>query len=461
MTAIRLAPPPAKANSSSRMWPSSSSCVLRYTASYSLSTSSESGRRTEDSLRLRCNARRRLRWPPPPHEVEQWPQLFQSRQVQKRRSWHLHGQGCTCSVSVGLQFLPPCFAGVRRRRNRFRSPLHLRQAPQSCQSLYLQSTGSRPRPQLSRPHSWIWARGPAQARPPFEGAWRMSRLRKFWPPSQLALQMLHCLQSPSSQSWGSSPATKQPLGAFPLGPGLHGHVSCSAPTHHLPRPRPYRATCLERRFTPLQLAEQSLQWVHCVSLQSTSSSHGRPTLQSRSSRSLPTGSRPQSLAVTDTARLRSATPPAHVLEQGDQEPQSAHSPSWQWASHDCVLHGSTCSLSPGRHAMPPFSGACSTERLLLRVPPPQLQLQLPQSLHRLHSQSWIVQSPCVAHARICPRSAWQPVPSRPRTPLILRLRVSWPTPQVLEQLLQSLHSLSWQSLGLQGTLLQPCVSMSS
>mmetsp|Transcript_73050 Transcript_73050/g.236304 ORF Transcript_73050/g.236304 Transcript_73050/m.236304 type:complete len:515 (+) Transcript_73050:223-1767(+) len=402
--------------------------------------------------------RRRLRLPSPQVD-EQSPQSIQSDQVQYSSSWHLRGQLPVSSSANSSQFLPPWAGYWTTWRKRFLWPPHLPQAPQSCQSPCLQSLGEVPG-QTSLPHSSTSESGSSQAMPPCRGISAISRERLRSPPPQVAEHWPQLVQVLSLQS--TAAACAQPSGACSPGCGLQGQVSFKAPMQYLPEPWPYLPMRRERRMTPLQEAEQSLQGPQSVNSQSTGSPHATSTLQKRVSRSLPSAGFPHSVAMVAMRRVRKATPPPHVLEQGDQSTHASHSPSSQAAlAQACVLHGETCSFSSAWQGLPPPLGAFAMCRVLDAWPPPQEQLQALQLDQAPQAQSSRAQRGFPGQAAISHRAARQPTP--PASLLRRRdlWRRRWPAPQVVEQLPQLPQSPTSQSLALQPSSLQPLVCMSS
>mmetsp|Transcript_51457 Transcript_51457/g.164772 ORF Transcript_51457/g.164772 Transcript_51457/m.164772 type:complete len:436 (+) Transcript_51457:367-1674(+) len=338
-------------------------------------------------------------------------------------------------------------------------PLHLEQAPQEVHSAYSQSTLGGPS-HSALPHSLTSESAPSHGFPPCSGGRSSSLLRVCWPPPHVALQARHSSQWPSSQSTGRP--VLHPSGTRSFGPGLHGQVSLRAPMHHLPLPRPYVATRLARCRRPLQLAVHSVHRSHSVSSQSTGASQATPTLQNLTSKLLPSGSLPHSLAILAILRCLVDVPPPQEAEQWPHCAHSLNSPSRQACTlHFCVLQGSTCSLSDTAQGLPPALGERRMWRSRVRWPPSQEQVQPPHSLQSSHSQSTTPQEGCPGHSRTSPSGKSQPAPPGLLRLAMKRRRVCMPTPQLVEQRPHSVQPLTRQSPLSQGFAAQPFVCISS
>mmetsp|Transcript_130679 Transcript_130679/g.310003 ORF Transcript_130679/g.310003 Transcript_130679/m.310003 type:complete len:211 (-) Transcript_130679:1691-2323(-) len=160
--------------------------------------------------------------------------------------------------------------------------------------------------------------------------------------------------------------------------------------------------------------------------------------------------------------MRKVVPPSQLAEHSAQALHKPHFPSWQALSpQGCVLQARISILSLGSQRSPPASGMWSTNRFLSWWPPPQLQLHGAQLSQVFHTQSRRGHACAPWQALTSPRWPSKPRPPRDRSFKTLRSRLSSPGPQVKEQLLQSVQSLTSAFHVGHGASMQPRVSMSS
>mmetsp|Transcript_59117 Transcript_59117/g.190137 ORF Transcript_59117/g.190137 Transcript_59117/m.190137 type:complete len:260 (+) Transcript_59117:564-1343(+) len=235
--ATRATPPPANAAMSScnrrvRMLVVCffSTCNLSWRNISSNSEASSRKRMGGDDVSI--NRRARLLSAPVPHVAEQALHSFQSPHMQYAGSWHCRVQFVVSSEAAASHCEPPQCASFTTCRKRFIWPPHLSQALHSPQSSHTQSTGSQAREQGARLHPVTSLSVVSQALPPLAGPLITSRSRVWEPPPQSALQVLHLVHSPSTQSSGGAPA--QACGSSSPGPGLQGDVSFRDPMQNLP-----------------------------------------------------------------------------------------------------------------------------------------------------------------------------------------------------------------------------------
>mmetsp|Transcript_131749 Transcript_131749/g.281702 ORF Transcript_131749/g.281702 Transcript_131749/m.281702 type:complete len:207 (-) Transcript_131749:1269-1889(-) len=169
----------------------------------------------------------------------------------------------------------------------------------------------------------------------------------------------------------------------------------------------------DRRLTPSHSLVQALQSVHSLNWQSTAGSHWTSALQLLCSFVWPRAGLPHSLASVWTCRERQVMPPSQVAEHTSHSLQSSHSPSLQsscWPQ-GCVLHGCTSSLLLASQGLPPRSGTLAMWRSRVRWPPPQEQVQPPQSDQSAQAQSTSLQARCMpVQAWTSDSSMSQPLP---------------------------------------------------
>mmetsp|Transcript_35837 Transcript_35837/g.81388 ORF Transcript_35837/g.81388 Transcript_35837/m.81388 type:complete len:233 (+) Transcript_35837:289-987(+) len=209
---------------------------------------------------------------------------------------------------------------------------------------------------------------------------------------------------------------------------------------------------------PSHVLLHALHMPHSESLQSTGSSHSTPSLQFWYSRERPSAGVPHSFASCRTLRVRHVMPPLQDLEQGSHSSHSSHCPSMHAGClQGCVLQASVSSLSHAGHALPPCWGAWTMWRSRVRMPPPHLQLQSPQSDQRPQMQSTNSHF-ASSQALVSFNPNVQPSPPSAGSRRTLRERTCWPLPHVEVQAPHSCQSLTAQSCLLQGSMLHPLIS---
>jgi hypothetical protein len=157
-----------------------------------------------------------------------------------------------------------------------------------------------------------------------------------------------------------------------------------------------------------------------------------------------------------TVRVCVWVPPPHIAEQADQSLQ-ALTMQLTGVGHAWVLQA-WLSLKAGQ-AVPPPEGWVTTVRVRVWVPPPQVSLQVDQSLQALTAQltgtthAWVLQSWLSVRAG-------QAMPPFDAGVTTVRVRCWVPPPQVFEQTDQSLQALTAQSTGGgHAWVLQACMSL--
>ena len=103
-----------------------------------------------------------------------------------------------------------------------------------------------------------------------------------------------------------------------------------------------------------------------------------------------------------------------------------------------------CSSVSAGQGWPPLEDGVTTVRMRVRVPPPQLTEQGLHSLHSMTTQSTGQGGVLQDSVSV---SAGQELPPLEDGVTTVRMRVRMPSPQLTEQGLHSLHSLTTQSTG--------------
>jgi hypothetical protein len=261
--------------------------------------------------------------------------------------------------------------------------------------------------------------------PPLAAGVVTVRVRVWVPPPQVAEQVDQSLQGLTAQSTGIGHAWV-----------LHVWVSVSA-GQAIPPLAGWVVTVRVRVcIPPPQAAEQADQSLQGLTAQSTGTTHAwvlQSWLSVRAGQAIP----PLAAGVT-TVRVRCWVPPPQVFEQVVQALQALTTQS-TGAGQAWVLHG-CITLSAGQ-AIPPLAAGVTTARVRAWVPPPQVLLQVDQSVHGPTTQStgtthaWVLQSWLSVRAGHAFPAFWAGT-------VTVRARVCVPPPQVLLQVDQGPQSLT-------------------
>mmetsp|Transcript_11882 Transcript_11882/g.32497 ORF Transcript_11882/g.32497 Transcript_11882/m.32497 type:complete len:512 (-) Transcript_11882:2583-4118(-) len=317
--------------------------------------------------------------------------------------------------------------------------------------------------QASLPHDCVCMRACCGQWPPPSASFASSLERLCWPPPQETLQDSQACHSLSWQSIRAAPM--QAVGAASPIAGLQGAVCLRSPTQAVPLPLAVATMRRERLMMPSHVLLQSLHKPQSESSQSTSLTHGTPALQLAYIRESPTAGFPHSFASARILRARHVRPPSQVLSQGSHSSHSSHWPSMHaLAWQACVLQGSVSSLFQAVQDLPPFWGAWMMWRSRVRMPPSQLLLQLLQSDQRPHTQSTVGHAAsglpwASLHSLVSFSPKLQPMPPSEGSCVTARERACCPVPQLAVQAPHACQSLTAQSCLLQGSALQPSISI--